>query len=365
MIQLESSDLFRDLPPGDVQELRQHVHEQSYAKGQDVFRAGEPGDGVYVVKSGRIEISGHVNPETRLVFSVVGPGQIFGEMAVIEQQPRSATANVPESATVYFIPRSELLKLMVRSPGLSLKLLQLVSHRLREFNQHYLKEVVEAERLSAVGRFARSIVHDLKNPLNIISLSVDVACSSTAKAGMRENSRVRIHKQVNRINDLIGDILQFAQANRPEEQKPMNYAEFVHLVVNELRPDLELKSMRLVMDEPPPAVTVRIDPKRMRRVFVNLTHNACDAIAEHGVITLRFRIEGGDLITELRDNGPGIAPEIAGKLFEAFATHGKSHGTGLGLSICKRITTDHGGRIWAANADGGGAVFAFALPLSS
>lgn len=363
MIPLESSDLFSILAPGELQKLQQVVREQSYTAGQDVFRSGELGDGVYVVKSGRIEISGLVNPDLRIVFSRVGPGEIFGEMAVIEQQPRSATATAPEAATVYFIPRSEMLNLMERSPGFSLKLLQLISHRLREFNQHYLQEVVEAERLSAVGRFARSIVHDLKNPLNIISLSVDVACSSTAKAEMRENSRVRIHKQVNRINDLVGDILQFAQAGKPEEQKPMNYAEFVQLVTNELRPDLELKSVKLIMDNPPPAVTVRIDPKRLRRVFINLTQNACDFMPTNGVIALRFRIEGPELITDVKDSGPGIAPEVAGRLFEAFATHGKSYGTGLGLSICKRIMADHGGRIWAMNNPDGGAVFSFALPL--
>ena len=63
------------------------------------------------------------------------------------------------------------------------------------------------------------------------------------------------------------------------------------------------------------------------------------------------------------NTGPGIAPEIADKLFEVFATFGKAHGTGLGLSICKKIIEDHKGRIWARNQPGSGAVFAFALPL--
>jgi signal transduction histidine kinase len=78
---------------------------------------------------------------------------------------------------------------------------------------------------------------------------------------------------------------------------------------------------------------------------------------------VRFRVEGNDLVTEIEDTGAGIAPEIAGQLFEVFATYGKAHGTGLGLSICKRIVEDHHGRIWARNRLGGGAVFCFALPL--
>jgi signal transduction histidine kinase len=69
-------------------------------------------------------------------------------------------------------------------------------------------------------------------------------------------------------------------------------------------------------------------------------------------------------VTEIEDTGPGIAPEIAGQLFEAFATHGKAHGTGLGLSICKRIIEDHRGWISARNESGRGAVFSFGLPLT-
>ena len=68
------------------------------------------------------------------------------------------------------------------------------------------------------------------------------------------------------------------------------------------------------------------------------------------------------MVTELADSGPGIAPEVAPRLFEAFVTHGKEHGTGLGISICKRILEDHQGWISARNAPGGGAVFSFGLP---
>jgi signal transduction histidine kinase len=69
-------------------------------------------------------------------------------------------------------------------------------------------------------------------------------------------------------------------------------------------------------------------------------------------------------VTEIEDTGSGIAPEIAGQLFEAFATHGKAHGTGLGLSICKKIVEDHGGWIRSGNAPTRGAIFSFGLPLA-
>ena len=86
-------------------------------------------------------------------------------------------------------------------------------------------------------------------------------------------------------------------------------------------------------------------------------------MSEGGKISVRVLPNEKEVVTEIEDAGPGIAPEIADRLFEAFATHGKAHGTGLGLSICKRIIEDHDGWIAARNEPGRGAVFSFGLPL--
>jgi two-component system, LuxR family, sensor kinase FixL len=106
-----------------------------------------------------------------------------------------------------------------------------------------------------------------------------------------------------------------------------------------------------------------LDPVRLGHVFHNILSNACDAMPDGGKISLRFRREPDALVTEFEDTGPGIAPEIAPRLFEAFATFGKSRGTGLGLSICKRIIHDHSGTITASNGARGGALISFSLPL--
>jgi signal transduction histidine kinase len=102
----------------------------------------------------------------------------------------------------------------------------------------------------------------------------------------------------------------------------------------------------------------------LSRVFYNLVNNATDVMLGGGKIFMRFNCDESEIVTEIEDTGPGIAPEIAEKLFQPFATHGKAHGTGLGLSICKKIVEDHGGRIWVRNEPGHGAIFCFALPLA-
>jgi signal transduction histidine kinase len=286
-------------------------------------------------------------------------------MAVIEHRPRSATATAVDAAEVYFIPRGEMLSLIERSPMLAFNLLQQISHRLREFNQFHLREVIEAERLALVGNFARSIVHDLKNPLSIIGISAEMFDMPNIRPEVRAQTQARIKKQVERINDMVGDILIFSEGERKDRQaKPADYRAFVLELAADLRAEAELKDARIEIENIPAAVFIPFDPRRLGRVFYNLVHNATDVMPNGGTIFLRFNSDEKEIVTEIEDTGPGIAPEIADKLFQPFATHGKSHGTGLGLSICKKIIEDHKGRIWTRSEPKRGAIFCFSLPLA-
>jgi signal transduction histidine kinase len=364
MVSLEKSRVFSRLSPADLATLRGLARERTLVAGEEVFKEGDAGDGVYVVKAGRVEISVSVGQSGRQVFSQVEAGEMFGEMAVIEDKPRSANAVARLATTVYFIPREGMLTLVNASPVLAQELLREISHRLREFNRQYLREVLQAERLAVVGRFARSIIHDLKNPLNIIGLSAEIAATSQGTAQLREHAIADIRQQVDRISELVGEILDFTQGASPDlVLPPMDYGRFVEQILEELRPDLALKSVTLKVESPPPNVSLLLNPKRLRRVFHNLVNNATEAMSSGGTIFLRFETRPEEIVTELEDTGPGIAPEIAGQLFEAFATHGKANGTGLGLSISKRIIEDHKGWIVARTEPGRGAVFQFGLPL--
>ena len=365
MVTLETCSLFRQLSPSELTALRRITQEKSFPAGGEIFREGDSGDGVYLVKEGLVEISAAVTQDTRSLLSQVFPGELFGEMAVLETKPRSATATAVQSSTVYFIPREPLLTLLDRSPAFALELLRESSRRLREFDQRHVQEILQAERLAVIGRFARAIVHDLKNPLNIISLSAEMAAMDKATPELRQKSAGIIRKQVDRISEMVGDILDFTQGARSKIIfGNLDYGIFVQQVLDDIRNEVELRGSRLEIEGPLPKVKLPLDPKRLRRVFCNLLYNATDAMPDGGKIIVRFLPAASELVTEIEDTGPGIAPEIAGKLFQAFATFGKAHGTGLGLSICKKIIEDHHGRIWVRNEPGRGAIFSIALPLT-
>jgi signal transduction histidine kinase len=255
-----------------------------------------------------------------------------------------------------------MLALLQHSPGLSFNILQEVSHRLREFDRLHLQEVVQAERLAVLGNFARGIVHDLKTPLTIIGLSSEIACAENATPEKRTQAYERIRKQVYRINDMIGDILEFTRNNSPARFATTNFADFIAELLPELRAEAEAKAIELELENAP-AAKVMLDARRLRRVFFNLIHNATDVMSE-GKIFLRFQKNEKEIVTEVEDTGPGIAPQIADTLFQPFVTHGKSHGTGLGLSICKKTIEEHRGKIWTRIEPNRGAIFCFSLPIA-
>ncbi len=364
MVLLESNKLFCDLAPSDLERLRKVARQISFAANQSIFKEGDAGDGIFFVKEGLVQIQAKMDHGDLKVLSRILPGELFGEMAVLDNQPRSASALAEEPTTVYFISRTELDGLMDRTPRIAMALVGEISRRLRQFNRQYVREVLEAERLALVGRFASSIVHDLKNPLNIIGISADMACMPTATPESRQISTVRIRKQVERISNMVNELLEFTQgAHTNVVMALIDYKVFVEQLIEEIQPEIALKSVAIEYANRPPALLLRIDPQRLSRVFHNLIANAADAMASGGTVKLSFSQNGQEVVTELQDTGKGIAPEILDRLFQAFATYGKANGTGLGLSICKKIVQDHHGKIYARNADGGGALFGFSLPI--
>lgn len=365
MSDLHSAKLFSGLSESDLAQVRQAAREISFAPGHVIFQEGDPGDGLYMVRKGLVQISAVVRGDERVVLTRLGPGEIFGEMAVMDDNPRSATATAEEATEVFFIARGELLRLLEKIPRLSAFFVREISRRLRDFNSQYIREVLQAERLALVGRFASSIVHDLKNPLNIISLSAEMAGDPAATRDTRANSRQRIRKQVERISNMLNELLEFARGSpAASPTTATDFASFVETFLEEILPEAQVKDCAVEIPFSPPSVIVQINPARMSRALHNLVRNAFDAMVEQkGKIILRFARQGNEIVTEIEDTGPGIATEMANKLFQPFATHGKSHGTGLGLSITKRIVEDHGGTIHARNEPGRGAIFVFTLPI--
>ena len=348
----------------ELRALGRTGHVRRFRAGETIFSAGDAGDGFYLVETGRVQISAVVGKRESRVLASIGAGDYFGEMAVLDDAPRSATASADGDTEVLFLGREEFLAVLERRPQFALSLIREFSSRMRALNQKYADEILQAERLAVVGRFAATIVHDFKNPLQVIGLAAELACSDTTAPPMRHKAQNRIAQQVERMTNMLHELIEFT---KPSGQRPMlspvNFARYMNPLAEEIRNEIAQRGVKLELGNAPPEVEVRVQPPRLTRLFYNLLNNAVDEMPEGGTIFLRFAVGDGELRVEVQDTGKGIAPEIAPMLFQPFATHGKAHGTGLGLTICKRIVEDYGGRIWAHSEPGQGATFCFTLPL--
>jgi signal transduction histidine kinase len=348
----------------ELSKREQAAHLRQFRAGETIFAAGDVGDGLYVIESGRVLIAALVDHGESRPLAVIGPGDFFGEMAVLDDAPRSATATAETDTKAFYLSRDELLRLLKSHPELGLTLIREFSARMRAVNKKYLDEILQSERLAVVGRSAHTIVHDFKNPLIVIGLAAEVAGGASTPPMVRQKARDSIGRQVARMTYMLNELIEFA---RPTGRQPamslVIFGPYLNGLVTELREEIAPRGVTLELENPPPEIEISIEPHRLSRVFYNLVNNAVEAMPGGGGIALHFHVGDGELRVEVKDTGNGIAPEIAKKLFEPFATHGKAQGTGLGLSICQRIVEDHGGRIWAQNNPDQGATFAFTVPL--
>lgn len=368
MVPLVESRLARHLTEPIRALLVAGVHRRTYAAGERVFEEGSPGDGLYVLESGLVEIAARSVPGRQHRLAVMEPGEYFGEMAVFDGGARSASAIALEESVLQFVPTPLLQKLLEHSPMLAAALVRDSSLRMRDFNRRFLQEMLKAERLSLVERLARTIVHDFRNPLNVIGIAADLAAEPSATLESRRSARDRVRRQVEVLNRMMQELLDFTRGMTPSAVLPkVDFVDFVREMVFELEPEASRRGVGLDADLGPleeGLLLVRMDALRMQRVFNNLFQNAFDAVGalDEAILRMRFEVTDREVVIEVSDNGPGIPAVVLPHVFQPFVTFGKAHGTGLGLAICDRIVAEHGGKMSVVNQPGSGACFRFGLP---
>jgi signal transduction histidine kinase len=235
-----------------------------------------------------------------------------------------------------------------------------VVHQLQE-REH---EVLRAEQLAAVGQVAAGVAHELRNPLTSIKMLVQTGLEG-ANPTLAEDELIVIEQEVRRMEKYIQTFLDFA---RPpcSERRSSDLVPLVRRALTLVEGRARQQKVDLVAELPLASLPLYIDPEQVHQVVVNLLLNALDALPHGGTVRVELdcRTETSEVELRVRDNGPGIALAVNGRLFEPFVTS-KENGLGLGLSISKRLIEAHGGRIWGDNQEDGGAVFRFTLPLEN
>ncbi|MBS2029770.1 MAG: GAF domain-containing protein [Deltaproteobacteria bacterium] len=222
-------------------------------------------------------------------------------------------------------------------------------------------QLVQRERLAALGELSAVVAHEVRNPLGVIYNSL-----ATIRRMLPEPAEVSgllgiVEEEAERLNRMVDDLLDFARPMSPNlVPTPLQ-----RLVMEALPATQAAASgaIQLDLDLAPDLPLVPLDERLIRQVLVNLGVNAVQAMPQGGTLTIRARKREGEVHLELADTGTGITPEAQARIFEPFFTT-KAKGTGLGLALVQRIVSWHGGRIEVSSEAGRGATFRLALPLA-
>ncbi len=221
-------------------------------------------------------------------------------------------------------------------------------------------ERAREDRLATIGQLLSGIMHDLRNPMTVISGYMQLMIREN-DAAERERTCDLLLKQFDLVNAMTREVLDFARGKVQVFRRKVLVNLFMDDVADALRRELEPAGVELRV-RLSYASAARFDEVKLRRAIVNVARNAAQAMPKGGRFSVHVAKRGDDLVFRMSDTGPGIAEEIRERLFQSFATHGKEDGTGLGLAIVKRIAEEHGGSIAFRTRTGRGTTFTLTIP---
>jgi signal transduction histidine kinase len=240
------------------------------------------------------------------------------------------------------------------------------AENLRKSNDQRIEaqeQLLRAEKLAVIGKLSAGVAHDLRNPLGAINnaayyLKRRLGATEVAQSNPRIGQFLQvIEDQVQHSNQIITDLMGFVRIS-PLSLSPTNLGE----TIQDMLPSIEVRNnVRIVKRFGPELREVLADPEQLRRVFMNLTMNAQEAMPDGGELTISTRMVNGFAEVAFSDTGIGISDENLKKVFDPLFTT-KTKGTGLGLAICQEIVARHSGIIGVASKPGEGSTFTVRLP---
>ena len=230
-------------------------------------------------------------------------------------------------------------------------------------NAQLAQEMIKSERMSAVGRMASTIVHDIKSPMSTMRLAAQVIRKKTTDKVVVEFLDDMV-QEIDRFLAMTQEILDYSRGLSVMNLQTVNFAETMNSMVTFMERELSRRNIQIDRNLQFDG-QVKIDPDKLLRAFYNVAINAADAMGKEGVLYITTKRGVGNVIVEFRDEGCGMPDEVKSRIFEPFFTYKKKYGTGLGMAIVKKIIDDHKGKIEVESRVGMGTTIRFLLPVDN
>ena len=383
---LRRAYLFKGLSDDEIRLVAESCAEEERDAGDVIFVEGSTADRFYIVMEGRVEVwKNFYDPKPDLL-AIHGSGRFFGEMALIDDLPRSATVVAKERTRLLYLYRDDFRRLIRERSSIALSVMTGISYMVRNSNDSFVDDLrkrnaelerayaqlkkahserLRSERLSTLGKFSSLILHDIRNPLSILKGQLQLMQMRLADPEKLAAHVAASMSEVNRLERLAGEFLDYSRGEVRLDMAVIRPSELFAKVEEAVGERLSRTGIAIAKDlrydEP-----VIIDAERVFRALLNVADNARKAMTPSGgVLTLKSYRDGEKLVLETADTGEGMNPEVLAHVFEPFYSASGQGGTGLGMLIVKNIVEAHGGTVRIGSKPGVGTRVLLSFPLRS
>ena len=386
--------LFQDIKPEQLRGLARFGEFRSRGAGEVVFRINDAADGLYVVLAGAASITRPDDDGEEIELAAVGPGGFFGEMALLDGRPRSATVTVTKPTELWVLSREHFLDFIFESREVLSQLLSVMTGRIREidarfaeaeFKKKRVKEEMELERMRSLSQMVAGVAHEVNTPLGIASTAIsiieraleddawksieDPQLKSSVEDVLEASSLIK--GSVQRAHDLVKSFKNLSVRQLTDVKEAVQLPGLVDETLELFRARARVANIEISLENVLPSGCEEWVgfPGHLSRILLNLLQNVDRYAYPEGTGgRVEIRLECGPLdgtfLLMFRDFGRGIAPEHLPHIFEPFFTTGRGKGgAGLGLSIVANLVKDAlKGSIAVASKPGEGATVTLTLP---
>lgn len=326
---------------------------------QILFREGDLGDRLYLILHGRLEVASRADRE---IF-YFRPGDMVGEIALLDGLPRTATVTAIESSRLFAISRERFKEFLAIDATLAFNMISLINRKMRSAleREKALNTNLRA-KIASVTQLAAGVAHELNTPLSAITMGNEMALSVLRSKPERAEKSLKTALKAAETADSIISKLKYYSRETKMVTHTVALAQLVYDTLRRCNYQADGMEIRTSLDG---EVMVQGDPQELQQVLTQLLDNARDAILEGDhpkVIEVAVRREGSNALVLVTDQGAGLAPDHLSRVFEPFfTTKPIGSGTGLGLSVSERIMEVHEGSLKVSSGDGR-TTFVMVLP---
>ncbi|MCL4818109.1 MAG: cyclic nucleotide-binding domain-containing protein [Vicinamibacteria bacterium] len=388
---LRGAPLFGGLADPELRQVAALGRPRAVGAGATVFQEGDEADCLYAVLAGRLRVLRRQEDGRESPLTALEPGAVFGELALLDSSPRSATVVALEPCSLLAIDRADFLALLAASPALVARLFASLASSVRRSTERFLEEELASRMLAAESELARhralsqmvaGVAHELNTPLGVAVTAGSVLRRELSEPALAGSAEARsalegaldalglLERNLERAHRLVDSFKKVSVAHASEREEEFDVAHAIRDAIEVFRPVAKAEKLDVRFTAPEGSHPAFGRPGLLIQALTNLLTNAARYAypgGTGGVVDVSLSREASGYRIAVRDRGVGIAAADLDRVFEPFFTTGRARGgTGLGLAIVRSVVTEGlGGQVSIASEAGRGTEVGLTLPRPS